>query len=204
MKNSQGDCELSRRDFIKTTGVTTAALAAASLVDGGDSARASVPRSGRIIGANDRINYAIVGVGGMGGGHLRILKDFEATENISVVAVCDVFEKRRRKAQEVAKISDAMVFNDYRRLLENKDIDVVVIATPDHWHARIAINAMESGKHIYVEKPMTHTLDEAFDLYKTAKRTGRSVQVGSHGCSDPKWHRAKEVISANRLRRLLW
>jgi predicted dehydrogenase len=204
MKNSQGDCELSRRDFIKTTGVTTAALAAASLVDGGDSARASVPRSGRIIGANDRINYAIVGVGGMGGGHLRILKDFEATENISVVAVCDVFEKRRRKAQEVAKISDAMVFNDYRRLLENKDIDVVVIATPDHWHARIAINAMESGKHIYVEKPMTHTLDEAFDLYKTAKRTGRSVQVGSHGCSDPKWHRAKEVISANRLGRVLW
>jgi predicted dehydrogenase len=204
MKTLQSENELSRRDFIKTTGVTTAALAAAALVDGANSAHASVPRSGRVIGANDRINYAIVGVGGMGSGHLKILKDFEQKENISVVAVCDVFEKRRRKAQEAAKVSDAQVFSDYRKLLENKDIDVVVIATPDHWHAQIAIDAMESGKHIYVEKPMTHTLDEAFDLYKTAKRTGRWVQVGSHGCSDPKWHRAKEIISANRLGTVLW
>ncbi|HWC77459.1 MAG TPA: Gfo/Idh/MocA family oxidoreductase [Blastocatellia bacterium] len=204
MKNRNSDNDLSRRDFIKTTGVTTAALAAAALIDDTKPAHASVPRSGKIIGANDRINYAIVGVGGMGSGHLRILKDFEEKENVSVVAVCDVFEKRRRKAQEVAKIGDALVFKDYRRLLENKDIDVVVIATPDHWHAPIAIDAMESGKHIYVEKPMTHTLDEAFDLYKTAKRTRRSVQVGSHGCSDPKWHRAKEIISAKRLGRVLW
>jgi predicted dehydrogenase len=204
MKNSHRDYELSRRDFIKTTGVTTAALSAAALVSGANPTRASVRRSGRILGANDRINYAFVGVGGMGSGHLKILKDFEGPENVSVVAVCDVFEKRTRKAQEVAKIDDAHVFRDYRRLLENKDIDVVVIATPDHWHAPIAIDALEAGKHIYLEKPMTHTLNEAFDLYKTAKRTGRSVQVGAHGCSDPKWHKAKEVIAANRLGRVLW
>ena len=205
MKNSHRDYELSRRDFIKTTGVTATALSAAALLSGANSStRASVPRSGRILGANDRINYAFVGVGGMGSGHLKILKDFEGTENVSVVAVCDVFEKRTRKAQEVAKVGDTQVFKDYRRLLENKDIDVVVIATPDHWHAPIAIDALEAGKHIYLEKPMTHTLDEAFDLYKTAKRTGRSVQVGAHGCSDPKWHKAKEVISANRLGRVLW
>jgi predicted dehydrogenase len=204
MKNFDSGNGLSRRDFIKTTGVTTAAMAAGALVDGAKPARASVFRSGRIIGANDRINYAIVGVGGMGSGHLGILKGFEGKENISVVAVCDVFDKRRRKAQEVAKVSDGQVFSDYRRLLENKDINVVVIATPDHWHAPIAIDAMEAGKHIYLEKPMTHTLEEGLDLYRTAKRTGRSVQVGAHGCSDPKWHRAKEIISANRLGRVLW
>jgi len=201
MKDRYNETELTRRDFIKTTGVTAAAV---SLVGASNPARASVSKPGKIIGVNDRINYAVVGVGGMGSGHLRILKGFEEKENISVVAICEVFDKRRRKAQEVAKIGDNQVYTDYRRLLDNKDVDVVVIATPDHWHAPIAIHSMEAGKHIYVEKPMTHTLDEAFDLYKTAKRTGRSVQVGSHGCSDPKWHRAKEVISANRLGRILW
>jgi predicted dehydrogenase len=205
MANSQNNDELSRRDFIKKTGVTAAGLATASIVGArASSVQAFDSRSARIIGANDRINYAIVGVGGMGSGHLKILRDFEQKENVAVVAVCDVFEKRRRKAREVAQISDGQVYKDYRRLLENKDIDVVVIATPDHWHAPIAIDAMEAGKHIYVEKPMTHTLDEAVELYKVAKRTNRSVQVGSHGCSDPKWHRAKQIISENRLGKILW
>jgi predicted dehydrogenase len=131
------------------------------------------------------------------------LKDFEEKENLSVVAVCDVFEKRRRKAQKQRRLATTTCSATIGGL-ENKDIDVVVIATPDHWHAPIAIDAMEAGKHLYIEKPMTHTLDEAFDLYKTAKRTDRLVQVGSHGCSDPKWHRAKEIISANRLGRVLW
>ena len=206
MKKPQSETEMSRRDFIKTTGVTAAGLAAGSLVSGiAKKVHASDAKSaGRIIGANDRINYGMVGVGGMGSGHLRILKEFSEKENIAVVAVCDVFEKRRRKAQEAAGISEGQVYKDYRRLLENKDIDVVVIATPDHWHAPIAVDAMEAGKHIYVEKPMTHTLDEAFKLYKTAKRTNRWVQVGSHGCSDPKWHKVREIISANRIGRVLW
>jgi predicted dehydrogenase len=204
MKGSPIDKEMSRRDFIMSAGVTSAGLAATALVGGGADVHASTRPSAKIIGANDRINYAIVGVGGMGSGHLKILKDFEGKENLAVVAVCDVFEKRRRKAQQVAQVGDSQVYNDYRRLLENKDIDVVVIATPDHWHAPIAVDAMEAGKHIYVEKPMTHTLDEAFDVYRTAKRTKRSVQVGSHGCSDPKWHKAREIITANQLGRVLW
>jgi predicted dehydrogenase len=174
------------------------------LFEGEVPARASVPAKGRVIGANDRINYGIIGVGGMGGGHLKILKEFSGTENIEILSVCDVFDKRRRAAQAAAGIPESQAFADYRRVLDNKEIDVVVIATPDHWHGRIAIEAMEAGKHIYVEKPMTRTLDEAFRVRAAATETGRLVQVGAHGCSDPKWHKAREVVQSGRLGRVLW
>lgn len=210
MSKKKNDKELSRRDFIKTTGATTAGLVATSLVAGkGNEARAekrSLPASAKVIGANDRIHYGMIGVGGMGGGHLNILKGFseKGEENIDVIAACDVYEKRRLKAQDALKLPEGQAYKDYRHLLENKDIDVVVIATPDHWHTRIAIDAMEAGKHIYVEKPMAHSLEEGFKIYEAAKRTKRWVQVGSHGCSDPKWHKAREIVKANRLGRLLW
>jgi predicted dehydrogenase len=196
--------DLSRRDFIKSTGVTAAGLAAGALFEGGVSTRAGVPSRGHVIGANDRINYGVIGVGGMGGGHLKILKEFSVTENIAVLSVCDVFQKRRLAAQTAAGIPESQAFSDYRRVLDNKEIDVVVIATPDHWHARIAIEAMEAGKHIYVEKPMTRTLEEAFKVRAAATETGRLVQVGAHGCSDPKWHKAREVVQSGRLGRILW
>ena len=165
-----------------------------------------MPTSARILGANDRINYGFIGVGGMGSGHVAIIKSFADTkeENVLGVAGCDVFEKRRNKVKDTLKLSDGQIYKDYRKLLENKDVDVVVIATPDHWHAPIAIDAMEAGKHIYVEKPMTHTLDEAFEMWKVAKKTNRIVQVGSHGCSDPKWLKSREIAKANRLGRMLW
>ena len=210
MSKKQKESELTRRDFIKTTGVTTAGLVAATLAHSeATPARAtprSLPASARIIGANGRINFGFIGVGGMGSGHLGTINGFATKnqENVAPIAVCDVFEKRRLKAQKTINVPDAQVYKDYRKLLENKDIDVVVIATPDHWHSAIAIDAMEVGKHIYVEKPMTHTLDEAFELWKVAKKTKRIVQVGAHGTSDPKWHKARELVKANRMGRLLW
>jgi predicted dehydrogenase len=203
MRKPRNDNDVSRRDFIKSTGVAAAAgLAATSLV-GAKNANASV-RQGRILGANDRINFGHIGVGGMGSGHLGIILNFASTENVAVTGVCDVFEKRRASAKEAAKLGDDRVYNDYRRLLENKDIDAVVIATPDHWHSPIGIEAMDAGKHIYVEKPMTHTWDEAVALYQAAKRTKKLVQVGSHGCSDPKWHKARELITQKKLGKVLW
>jgi predicted dehydrogenase len=197
--------DLSRRDFIKATGVTTAGLVASSLVAGeGQAVRAAVPVHAKIIGANDRINYGFIGVGGMGAKHLSIIKDFSEQENVTAAAVCDVFEKFKCRARDKAGIADGQAHGDYRRLLENKDLDVIVIATPDHWHARMAIEAMEAGKHIYVEKPLTHTLDEAFKVYDAARRTKRLVQVGSHGCSDPKWHKAREIVKSGRMGTILW
>jgi predicted dehydrogenase len=157
-----------------------------------------------VIGANDRVNFGMIGVGGMGSGHLRILKDFTEKENVAVLGVCDVFEKRRRRAQQSVNLPDSRAYLDYRRLLEDKDIDAVVIATPDHWHGEIALDAMEAGKHVYVEKPMTRKLDEAFKMWETARKTKRLVQVGSHGCSDTKWHRARQVVTSGRLGTVLW
>jgi predicted dehydrogenase len=195
----------SRRDFIRSTGLTTAGLISASFINGETPVTYAAPSaSARIIGANDRINYGFIGVGGMGAKHLTIIRDFAATENVAVVAACDVFQKRRLEAQQKGSLPDNAIFTDYRRVLENREIDVIVIATPDHWHGRIAVEAMEAGKHIYVEKPMTRFLNEAFRIYDTARRTNRLVQVGSHGCSDPKWHKARELTQSGKPGPLLW
>jgi predicted dehydrogenase len=80
----------------------------------------------------------------------------------------------------------------------------VFIATPDHWHAEIAIEAMEAGQHVYIQKPMTRTLDEGIKVWKTAQRTNKIVQVGSQGCSDPKYIRARELLSGNILGKIVW
>ncbi len=190
---------MSRREFIKAAGVTAAAVAAGSLA----SERLWAAPSPRVIGANDRINIGFIGVGGMGGGHLHGFKEEEAKRNIACAAVCDVWENRRRGAQRRAGCPDNMVFSDYRKLLENNDIDAVVIATPDHWHGPISVAAMEAGKHVYVEKPMTHTLDEAIKMWQTAKRTKKVVQVGSQGCSDAKWHTAGQVIRDGKIGKVI-
>lgn len=197
MEEKQDKKGLSRREFIRAAGATAAGVVASSFIT--DRVLAAAPASPRVIGANDRINVAFVGVGGMGNGHLHGIKGMASEMNLNIVAVCDVWEKRKRGAQATAEVPDSMAFGDYRKLLEVKDIDAVVIATPDHWHAPVAIAAMEAGKHVYVEKPMTHTLDEAFKMHETAKRTKRIVQVGSQGCSDAKWHTAGKVVKDGKI-----
>ncbi len=198
---------LTRRDFLKTTAGTTAgAVAGAMLLGGAGEAGAApaVDTAGRILGANDRINFAMVGVKGMGGGHLRNLVGELASENIQITAICDVWEKARRQAGERAHVVDDALYVDYRKMLERKDIDAVVVATPDQTHAQIAMAAMQTGRHVYCEKPMTRTLDEAFRMYDVAKSTNRLVQVGSHGSSDPKYLKAREVVRTGVLGRMLW
>lgn len=202
MEDKKEKAGMSRREFIKVAGVTAAGVMASSAL-GSKVFAQGAPAPGRVIGANDRINVAFIGVGGMGGGHLNSMKDKEAEWNIACVAVCDVWEKRKKWAQGRAGCPDNMVFGDYRKLLEVKDIDAVVIATPDHWHAPIAIAAMEAGKHVYVEKPMTRTLEEAFKMHATAKKTKRVVQVGSQGCSDAKWHTAGQVVREGKIGKVL-
>ena len=206
MKNKEDKSDLSRREFMKVTGISAASLAAGSLLIETPSARADTraPVSGKVIGANDRIRFGFIGVGGMGSSHVNIIKGFSDTENVEVAAICDVYEKRRRSAREKAGIAENLVYSDYQRVLDRKDIDAVVIATPDHWHCRIAIEAMESGKHIYVEKPMTRTLEEAFKLQEAARHTSRIVQVGAHGTSDPKWHKARDIIKSGRIGHVHW
>jgi len=205
MSDKQDKKGLSRREFIKAAGATAAGVVVGSLItDAAQAAAAAAPASSRVIGANDCINYAVIGVGGMGNGHLHTLKSMAEEQNARVGAICDVWEKRRQRARAALRLPHSWTYKDYRKLLERNDIDVVVIATPDHWHAPIAIDAMESGKHVYVEKPMTKHLDEAFKMYDTAKRTKRIVQVGSQGCTDAKWHKAGEIVKSGRIGTVIW
>jgi predicted dehydrogenase len=205
--NKQEKTGLSRRDFIKAAGITAAGVMANSLVGktvmAATGAKTTMAHP-RVIGANDRLNYAHIGIGGMGGGHVKFIKDLCAEQNLQQIAVCDVWKKRQQWSQGQTGVPDAQVYGDYRKLLENKDIDVVVIGTPDHWHAPIAIAAMQAGKHVYCEKPMTHTLEEAFAMHKVAKETGCIVQVGSQGCTDTKWHVAGQAVKDGKIGQVLW
>jgi predicted dehydrogenase len=205
MKKDTSSSRVSRREFIKATaGTATTAVAASTILSAARPERAPVVNP-RVIGANDRVQIGIIGVKGMGGGHLRnLVGDQMKEDNAGVIAICDVWENARLKAQTTAGCPPEHVHSDYRRLLDNKDVDAVVVATPDHWHGIMGVDALLAGKHLYIEKPMTRHLDEAFKLHDTAKRTKRIVQVGSHGCSDPKYHRAREIVKSGTAGRLLW
>lgn len=194
-----------RRDFLKTTGGTTLTVVAGSLLAHEVAALDHGPAvSPRVIGANDRIRVGIVGVKGMGGGHIKHVLEEMPGANVEVAAICDVWEKARRKGQEAAKLGADQVYSDHRRMLERKDLDAVIVATPDHTHAVISADVMQSGRDLYLQKPMTRRLDEAFLLQSVARRTGRRVQVGTQGCTDPKFHRAAEIVRSGALGRVLW
>ncbi len=158
---------------------------------------------GRKIGANDKIKVAVIGVGGQGfGAHVKGLIKHAAANNIELIAACDVYEPRRERAlKEIggAGVASPQVEKDYRKILDNKDIDAVVVATPEHWHAQISIHAMEAGKHVYCEKPMTRYADEAFQIVDTQKRTGKIFQLGIQFTSDPKMHAVGEFIRAGKI-----
>jgi predicted dehydrogenase len=199
---------VSRRDFMKTTvGTTTIAVAGSlmpqTVVEGALQAAPAI--NPRIIGANDRIHLGFIGVNTMGGRHLRnVVSADMAGDNVDAIAVCDVWETALRKAQATAGCPESQVFTDYRKLLELKDVDAVVVATPDHWHGAIGVDTLRASKHLYMEKPMTRRLEEAFEMQDAAKRSRRLVQVGSHGCSDPKYLQAREIVGSGVLGRLLW
>src|SRR5690606_33056848 len=117
--------------------------------------------------------------GSRGMSNLRSVLESAVEQNIAVGAVCDLWDKRRDAARDLAKLPADRAFTDYRKLLELKDLDAVLISTTDNWHAQISIDAMNAGLHVYVEKPFTRYLGEAFDVYDTAKRTGKVMQLGT-------------------------
>lgn len=157
--------------------------------------------TGKVIGANDRISLGVLGVGGRGNYLARAFSQFgEKTGACRVVAVCDVYEKRKQAAAEAY---GAEGYLDYREVLNREDVDAVVIATPDHWHAKMALEAMDKGKDVYLEKPMCHTIEEAKQLAKTVRETKRVLQVGSQTTSGAQWHTAKKYIQDGAVGRMI-
>ncbi len=193
---------LARREFLKKSATAAAAVAATSWLK--SPVYAQAPSTG-VLGANDRIRVGIIGVGfGIGQNHLQGIHEKANENNTVVVAACDVFNKRRNWAKEKAGLKDSDLSVDYRQMLERKDVDAVLIATHDPLHAQMCIDAMNAGKHVYCEKPLTRYLDEAFRVYDTVKKTGKIFQVGSQGCSAAGWHKCAELIQKGGIGKLVW
>jgi predicted dehydrogenase len=196
---------LPRRDFIKKTAAVAAAVAATPLLKTPVYGQNQAPSAGRVIGANDRIQVAVVGVGfGIGQNHLVGIQEKANENNTVIVAASDVYNKRRDFAKAKANLKDADVYDDYKKLLERKDVDAVLIATQDPWHAQITIDSLESGRHVYCEKPLTRYLGEAFQVYDTVKKAGKVFQIGSQGCSAGGYTKCGEMIKAGKIGTLVW
>jgi len=183
---------MDRREFMRRSGLATAGTVAvhsgSKLVWASNPGPASVPPS-------DRVR---VGVIGMGMRAFEVAGSLALVPGTELVAVADVYDGRLTRAKEVFgdKIETS---RDYRRLLDRKDIDAVLIATPDHWHKQMIVEAMEAGKDVYCEKPMTYTIDEGFEILAAERRTNRILYVGSQFVSSPLVAIAKKLIDEGAL-----
>ena len=202
MENDRKD-QPSRRQFFKSVGKS--AIGAAVLVHGFPSI---VPAS--VFGKNspsNRINVGAIGVGRISRGH--DMPGIWRYDTARIMAVCDLDSKRvvdGKKlvndyyAKQTGKPYDGVTgYSDYRELLKNKDIDAVVISTPDHWHALIAINAVEGGKDVYLQKPASLTIAEGRALSNAVHRSGRIFQIGSQQRSSPQFRYAAELVRNGRI-----
>ncbi|MBI4892615.1 MAG: Gfo/Idh/MocA family oxidoreductase [Acidobacteria bacterium] len=144
--------------------------------------------------ANDNIQIALIGSGGMGQGDVR---DALLIPGVKIVAAADIYDGRRKKMEE--SYPGIFTTRDHREVLARKDVDAVIVATPDHWHARISIDAMRAGKDVYCEKPMIQKVEEGKQVIAAQKETGRIFQVGSQYASALSFHKIRELISAGAI-----
>jgi predicted dehydrogenase len=189
MKNNT---ESSRRNFLKTLATTSAAMTV------GVNTLSAAPKQNMItsmqrhgFGANDQINIALIGAGGMGTQDTITALKVPGTK---LIAVCDLYEGRLKDAKTKWG-ADLFTTRSYKEILNRKDIDAVIIATPDHWHQQISIDALRAGKHVYCEKPMVHAITEGAAVIKAQKETGKIFQVGSQGVSSLGNEKARELLA---------
>jgi predicted dehydrogenase len=149
----------------------------------------------RAQGANDRIRIGVIGTGGRARGLMGHLKRLPGNE---MVAICDVYEPRLLQAAEIAGATATKVA-DYRRILDDPQIDAVVIGTPDHWHKTITLDAVAAGKDVYVEKPVSHTLEEGAEMVKAIEASKQIVQTGTQQRSWDHFALGKQIIDSGRL-----
>jgi predicted dehydrogenase len=193
--------EISRRDFATRLG----GIAAAAVVAGRKLAAAPLadtkPLPARVMGANDRVVLASIGIRGQGD---ALKRGFARLKNVEIKTLCDVDANLAAERINDPKLTDVATFKptfvqDLRRVLDDKDIDGVVIATPNHWHALATIWALQAGKHVYVEKPASHTLWEGRKMVEAAAKYNRVVQVGTMNRSRPAVRKAIEFIKGGGI-----
>jgi predicted dehydrogenase len=145
---------------------------------------------------NDRIQMGIIGVGARV--QSGVMQAAMAVPGVEVIGVCDAYKGRVARALERLG-PKAKAYGDHRALLADRSIDAVIIATPDHWHRQMALDAMAAGKDVYLEKPMTLTIDEGPEMYTAAEKSGRILQIGSQGISSKLQETAKEIVKSGKL-----
>jgi predicted dehydrogenase len=172
--------DISRRKFLK--GTTAAAL--------------SGMVSDKILGANDRIRIGAIGVGGRARSLVKIHKNQPDTE---FAAICDVYEPHLLRVASESDLKNVKQVREYREVLDDKSIDAVIIAAPDHWHAKMVGDAVAAGKDVYVEKPVTHMPEEGNDLIRAVESSDRVVQTGTQQRSWPHFIEGKQIIDSGKL-----
>ncbi|MEK7407391.1 MAG: Gfo/Idh/MocA family oxidoreductase [Acidobacteriota bacterium] len=165
-----------RREFFQGTALTAAAAQ-------------------RVAGANERVRLGLIGCGGRGRYVARLMQEAGGVE---FAAVCDVYEANAARAREWAG-PGARAYSDFRKLLEQKDVDAVLVATPDHWHAIPTVLACQAGKDVYVEKPLAHNIKEGRAMVEAARRSGRIVQAGTQHRSAPHLAEAARIVQSGEL-----
>ena len=199
-KDSDG---ISRRDFATRLGA-----AAAGVAIGGElfpTRAGAAPQAGtRILGANDRVVTASIGIRGQGN---YLKRGFARLPNVEIKTLCDIDANLAPERINDSRLSDVPAFKpgfvqDMRRVLDDKDIDAVVIATPNHWHALATIWALQAGKHVYVEKPSSHTVWEGRKMVEAATRYNKAVQIGTMNRSRPAVQQAIKFLHEGGLGKL--
>jgi predicted dehydrogenase len=211
----QGQEKTTRREFLSSSTAAAAAVTLARQAYGGLGLNSkSGPLTRAAFGANERIRVGFIGVGNRG---TQLLRGFLTQDDVEVAALCDVYEPylTRDHSKVDKKLADSLGgripkmaeklpsnvarYKDFRRVLERKDIDAVVISTPDHWHAIQTIMACEAGKDVYVEKPLSITIVEGRKMVEAAKRNNRVVQVGLHRRSSQAYRQLAGDVQAGKI-----
>ena len=183
---------ISRRSFLQTTAGTTGAMVAAKhiVLD-----PENIPSRLERTAPSDRVRFGIIGVGMQGNGLLSTAVGLPGTE---CVAAADLYDGRHTLAKEIAG-SKIITTRHYKELLDNKEIDCIVAAVPDHWHKQIFIDAISAGKDIYLEKPMSHTAAEGVEMVAAVKNTDRIVEIGSQRVSSVICKKVKQMLSEHSI-----
>ena len=169
-----------RREFMKRAAIGTA----------GAGLGFPVLANARPVAASDKVIVGVVGTGQMG---RYDLEDFGRQPDVEIAAVCDVYKPNLDKGLQAAK-GKAQTYSDFRQVLDRKDIDVIVVGTPDHWHPLVMTEACKAGKDVYVEKPICHTIDEGIVMVETARKHNRVVQVGTQQRSGIHFQKAVKLV----------
>jgi predicted dehydrogenase len=175
---------LSRRRFVQSSAAAVAALGFPAV---------------NVLGANEKLNVGCIGTGGR---CRQLMKWFVQIPNVRIGAVCDIWDTNLAEGKKLAD-PQAFATKQFKELLERKDIDAVIIGSPDHWHVPLTVAACAAGKDVYVEKPLTHDLTEGGAVIEAQNKHSRIVQVGTQQRSMPQFQKANELIRAGRIGKVL-